>query len=118
MKKDGNSSEGNREHGNSHANYEMHHLYEIWDNQEEEVFKYGVSKDPIEEDGLSKRLRSQIKMFNIIAGFLRYMGRILLLNIEGKEKAERIEDEYTDAYVQKYGRMPKGNLKRNRKKPD
>lgn len=116
MKKDGNKTEEKKEHGNSHGNYEMHHLYEIWDNQAGEVFKYGVSKDPIEEDGLSKRLRKQIKVFNIIAGIFRYIGRILLLDIEGKEKAERIEDEYTDAFVEKYGRLPRGNLKRNRKK--
>ena len=116
MKKDGNDPEESHEHGNSHANYEMHHLYEIWDEQEAEVFKYGVSKDPIGADGLSKRLRIQVKMNNLIAGILRYIGRILIFGIEGKEKAERLEDEYTDAFMEKHGRMPRGNLKRNRKK--
>lgn len=116
MKKGGNDLKENQEHGNSHANYEMHHLYEIWDELEAEVFKYGVSKDPIGEDGLSKRLRIQVKMYNLIAGVFRYIGRILLFDIEGKEKAERLEDEYTDAFMEKHGRMPRGNLKRNRKK--
>ncbi len=45
-----------------------------------------------------------------------YIGRILLLNIPGREEAERIEDAYIDAFEEKYGRKPRGNRKRNRKK--
>ncbi|MEM1119916.1 MAG: hypothetical protein AAGJ18_05670 [Bacteroidota bacterium] len=46
-----------RRHGNSHQNTKPHHLYEIADIQENDTFKYGISHDPIEADGLSKRLR-------------------------------------------------------------
>lgn len=118
MKQDGTNKSSNKIHGNSHANKDLHHLYEIWDNQDGEVFKYGISKDPIGADGLSKRLRLQLNLYNLIAGFIRYIGRILIFNIDGKEKAERLEDEYIDTFVEQYGRMPKGNQKRNRKKED
>jgi len=43
-------------HRNSHKNQAHHHLYEIYDKEEEEVFKYGISSDPIEEDGISRRI--------------------------------------------------------------
>ena len=49
-------------HRNSNQNDEPHHLYEIWDEQESEVFKYGISSDPIESDGLSKRTREQVQV--------------------------------------------------------
>jgi len=37
-------------HRNSNQNQDPHHLYEVWDNQEEEVFKFGISSEPIEEE--------------------------------------------------------------------
>ena len=54
-------------HSNSNQNDKPHHLYEVWDMQEEEVFKYGISSDPIEADGLSKRIREQIQGMNLAA---------------------------------------------------
>ena len=55
-------------HRNSHENQEPHHLYSIQDKKEGEVFKYGISSDPIEKDGLSKRIRRQLKNLNLGAG--------------------------------------------------
>lgn len=46
-------------HGNSFLNDLPHHLYEIRDKEEGEVFKYGISADLIDEDGTSKRMRVQ-----------------------------------------------------------
>jgi hypothetical protein len=103
-------------HGNSNQNNRSHHLYEIWDRQEEEVFKYGISDDPIDMNGLSKRIRDQLDFLNLAVGWLRFIARILLLNIEGREEAKRIEDERIDAFEEVNGRMPRGNRKRNRKK--
>lgn len=103
-------------HRNSNQNHDPHHLYEVWDNQEEEVFKYGISSEPIEEDGLSKRIREQLRDMNLAVGWLRYIARILLTNILGRLKAKEIEDEHMDAFEQEKGRLPRGNLKRNRKK--
>lgn len=98
-------------HGNSHKNDKLHHLYEIKDKQEENTFKYGISADPIEADGLSKRLRNQLKMMNLIAGWLRFFSIILIHNISGRKEAETIEKEHIKAYEVKYGKKPPGNLK-------
>lgn len=103
-------------HDNSHDNDKPHHLYEIWDETEAETFKYGVSAKPIGEDGLSSRMREQLTLLNLATNILRYIGRILHFNIPGREEAERMEDEYIDAFEEKYGRKPRGNRKRNRKK--
>jgi len=49
-------------HGNSHRNKNPHHLYEIWDQQDEDIFKYGISDDLVEADGQSARLRDQLNL--------------------------------------------------------
>jgi len=103
-------------HRNSNQNQEPHHLYEVWDNQEEEVFKYGISSESIEEDGLSKRIKEQLRDMNLAVGWLRYIARILLTSIMGRLKAKELEDEHMDAFELEKGRLPRGNLKRNRKK--
>jgi len=41
-------------HGNSLDNDKPHHLYEIHDKEDGELLKYGISHDPIDEDGLHK----------------------------------------------------------------
>lgn len=85
-------------HRNSHQNKEPHHLYEIFDKEKEEVFKYGISSDPIDGDGLSRRMRRQLRILNLAAGWIRYFSRILLKGIAGRPRAEEIEDEYIDAF--------------------
>lgn len=101
-------------HRNSHENQKPHHLSEIYDKEEKEVFKYGISSDPIEEDGLSRRIRRQLKIFNLAAGWVRYFARIILKGIPGRQRAEEIEDEYIKAFEEKNGKMPRGNLKKNK----
>ena len=101
-------------HGNSHQNKQPHHLYEIWDVQEEEVFKYGISDDPIDADGMSDRLRDQVNLFNLVANFIRFIGKILLYNIQGRAEAERIENEYIERHKREFGRRPRGNRKKGR----
>jgi hypothetical protein len=70
-------------HGNSLKNEAPHHLYTIEDTVENDTFKYGVSHDLIEEDGLSKRVRQQVDLLYRAVGFLRFIGRILIFNIPG-----------------------------------
>ena len=53
-------------HRNSLSNDEPHHLYEIRDKVDDDVFKYGISSDPIEDDGLSKRIRVQLDLLNLV----------------------------------------------------
>ena len=106
----------NEYHGNDRRNEELHHLYEIYDDQKQDTFKYGISADPIDEDGLSKRIYEQLWLFNRIAEMTRFFGRILLRNIPGRTKAREIEDQYVDAYVAKHGRRPIGNPKRRKRR--
>jgi URI fold toxin 2 len=107
--------DGNKIHGNSNQNEGPHHLYEIWDSLEMEVLKYGISDESIGRDGLSNRIRIQLQTLNIAAGYKRYSASIVLQNLSGKTEAKRIEDECIDAFFEKHGRMPRGNLKRNKK---
>jgi len=101
-------------HKNALDNEEPHHLYEIFDKQEKEVFKYGISCDPLGKDGFSYRIRRQLKLLNLAAGWIRYFARIILENIPGCRKAEEIEDEYMNAFEKEKGRLPRGNLRKNR----
>lgn len=98
-------------HRNSHSNQEPHHLYEIIDKLDNDVFKYGISSDPIEADGYSKRLRKQLAFLNLIDEWERFFGRILLQNIDGRQEAERIENLYISEYENLKGQRPRGNLK-------
>lgn len=99
-------------HGNSKRNNKPHHLYEIFDKAENEVFKYDISDKPIDDDGLSSRVREQVSFLNHINGWLRFFGRILMANIPGKAKASEIETEHIDAFREIHGRNPLGNRKR------
>ncbi|HRI60879.1 MAG TPA: hypothetical protein PK228_14170 [Saprospiraceae bacterium] len=98
-------------HDNSHLNDKPHHLYEIWDNEEMEVFKYGISANLIGADGLSKRMRVQLETLNLAANYIRYTARILLTDIAGRVEAERIEQEHIEIFRKKHRRMPRGNLR-------
>jgi hypothetical protein len=63
-------------HGNSNDNDKPHHLYEIRDGADDDVFKYGISHDPIQSDGLSKRCRDQVHFLNLGVNTIRFFGRI------------------------------------------
>ena len=96
-------------HGNSNQSHRPQHLYEIRDKQEDTVFKYGISDNPIDEDGLSKRIRNQLIILNLAAGWERYYGLVLHQDIDGREAARKLEKQYIEAYQEKYGLKPRGN---------
>jgi hypothetical protein len=97
-------------HGNKKYNRRTYHLYQIWDKEEKEVFKYGISSDRIsKKDQLSKRIRTQVSLFNRIVGFVRFVGTILLRGISGRKKAEDIEGDYIRRYEEEHGKRPRGN---------
>ena len=58
------------EHGNSNRNKKPHHLYEIRDSEDDDVFKYGISHDPIGKDGYSNRI-SPLSPEKMLHCFLR-----------------------------------------------
>lgn len=96
-------------HGNSKRNPKPHHLYEIIDSEDDEIVKYGISAETIEEDGYSSRMREQVNFVNLFVGWARFFARVVLRDIPGRERAEEIEQEYIEAYRKKYGRKPRGN---------
>ena len=97
------------EHGNSNKNNKPHHLYEIKDSVDDDVFKYGISHDPIGEDGYSNRMRVQVDFLNLGVKWFRFFARILLVDIQGKKEAKRIEKQYIRKYKNENGRAPRGN---------
>lgn len=100
-------------HGNSHENMNPHHLYAIDDVVDNEVLKFGITDDPLGEDGLPERLRNQINLYNIVANVVRFVGRIILSGIPGRAKAEEIEAAHIADYEQKHGKKPRGNRERS-----
>lgn len=100
-----------KRHGNSLKNDKSHHLYEIRDIQDDDTFKFGISQDKIEADGLSKRLRDQISIYNVVAGFVRFFARILIKNIPNRVDAIKEEKGHIREYKDKHGRKPRGNRK-------
>lgn len=97
-------------HGNSNKNQKPHHLYGIYDKKKDNLFKYGISHDPIDADGLSDRVRNQVNFINLAVDWLRFYGKILIANIPGRERAKLIETQFIDAYREKHGANPRGNL--------
>ena len=102
-------------HGNSKKSKRKHHLYAIHDKEEKDIFKYGISDKPIDEDGYSSRMREQVDYLNRAVGVLRFFGKILIRGILGRKKANQIEDEHVDAYREKHGRNPRGNVRKTKK---
>ena len=97
-------------HGNSLKNKKKHHVYVIVDKQEDDIYKYGISHDPIDADGLSDRLRDQLDLYNRIAGWSRFYAEILHYEIDGRLAARQIEQTLIRGYKQMHGRRPAGNL--------
>lgn len=102
-------------HGNSNQNNKEHHLYGVYDSEENDVFKYGISDKKIEEDGYSSRMREQVDYLNRAVGWLRFFAKVLIQAINGKEKAREIEDDHVDDYREKHGRNPRGNVLKTKK---
>ena len=98
------------EHGNSNRNTKQHHLYEIRDSVDDDIFKYGISHGPVGADGYSDRMREQVNFLNLGVKWLRFFARILLSNISGRKEAKRIERQYIRSYNEKNGQNPRGNL--------
>lgn len=98
-------------HGNSYQNEELHHLYVIMDGDDDSIYKYGITDDSVDSDGLSERVREQLDLFNRIVGFHRFYAKILLRDIPGRRKAREIERQHIRAFREKHGRRPLGNLR-------
>jgi URI fold toxin 2 len=98
-------------HRNSRENMDVHHLYEIVDKETDDTFKYGISADSIDKDGLSNRVRGQVNKLNRLYEWERFFGRVLVKNIQGNNAAREIETQFIKDYELKNRRKPKDNLK-------
>ncbi len=96
-------------HGNSKQNQLIHHLYAIFDYEENFIFKYGISDKPIGKDGSSKRMREQVDYLNRAVGWERFFAVVLINNIDGRVKALDIESEHIETFRIEYGQKPRGN---------
>jgi URI fold toxin 2 len=97
-------------HGNSNDNSKPHHLYEIRDSVDDDVFKYGISHDTIDDEGQSNRMKVQVNFLNLGVNWSRFFAQILLMDIPGKKEAKRIEEEHIENYKKQNGKRPRGNL--------
>ncbi|TAK44968.1 MAG: hypothetical protein EPO28_04190 [Saprospiraceae bacterium] len=97
------------EHGNSNKNDKPHHLCEIRDSVDDDVFKYGISHDPIGGDGYSNRMRLQVDFLSLGVKWLRFFARILVLDIPGRKEAKRLEHLHIGKYREQLGHNPRGN---------
>jgi hypothetical protein len=104
-----------RFHGNSNKNDKEHHLYGIYDEEENDLFKYGISDKPIDEDGYSSRMHEQVDYLNRAVGWFRFFAEVLIRGIIGKEKAREMEDQHVDEYRQEHGRNPRGNVNKTKR---
>ena len=96
-------------HGNSLNSQNVHHLYQIIDIQEDDVFKYGISGEPLLKNGTSERANELVNLFNLVVNRIRFYAEVLLTDIRGRTEAEKLEKQYIDEYEKKYGRKPRGN---------
>lgn len=100
-------------HGNSKKSKRIHHLYEIRDQKENDVYKYGICGKPLNKDGSSPRANKQVSLFNTVVGWVRFFARILLTDIPGRKRAEEMENQYIETYRKNHGRPPRGNRDRS-----
>ncbi len=96
-------------HGNDKENSNPHHLYDIFRSMNRDTFKYGISDDPIDVDGLSARSRDQLEALNLAAEYHKFDAVILRTDIPGRREALKVEREYIDAYYEEHGHNPIGN---------
>jgi len=90
-------------HGNSKKSKKEQHLYEIVDTDGNKTVKYGISGSKLNKDGSSKRSNYQVYILNKLSGFLKYMAKVLKINIKNREEALKIEQEKVNEYASKNG---------------
>jgi len=98
-----------KQHSNLHKNPNVHHLYLIYDFQEREIYKFGISDKRVNDGITSSRLTRQVMLFNRVAGSKRFVGRIISYPINGRLQARQLEDEWILKFKAKRNRFPRGN---------
>ena len=96
-------------HGNRNDSPRPHHLYQIEDREENDIYKFGICGKPLNKDGSSPRGIEQSSELNRADGWLRYFVRILQRNIPGRRLAKIFEENHIQSYKDINGRLPRGN---------
>ena len=100
-----------KKHSNLLQNPNTHHLYLIYDFENREIYKFGISDKPVNKKYSSKRLLDQVILYNRVVGWKRFAGRILFYPIQGRLKARQLEDAAILKFKEKYKQFPRGNPK-------
>ena len=87
---------GSNVHGNSTASVRPQARYEIFERQNGNVVKTGISGRPIQQNGTLARANGQVNTLNRAAGTTKYDARIVERNIPNRAQALRSEEQATD----------------------
>ena len=100
-----------KQHSNLLQNPNTHHLYFIYDFENREIYKFGISDKPVNRKYSSERLSGQVVLYNRVVGWKRFSGRILVYPIRGRLQARQLEDSAILKFKEKHKRFPRGNPK-------
>jgi hypothetical protein len=98
-----------KKHGNRNDNEAEHHVYEIRDREYEDVYKYGICGEPLNDDGTSPRAQRQVRELNRAVRWRRFFANIIATEIPGRIAAKKIEDRMNLGYKEQNGCFPPGN---------
>ncbi len=97
-------------HGNSLKSQKKHHVYQIDDRTQMDIYKYGISGGKLNKNGTSRRANRQANKLNRPLSFIRYIPKVLFTNIPGRVAALAIEYNLVcNIYLKQKGRKPDGN---------
>lgn len=97
-------------HGNDLEDPSEQHLYAVYDHEERELFKFGISSKPIGTNGKCSRMEEQERAGNLWSNSIRYVARIIIRAIMGRRKGRAEEDDTLLKYQAKHGKLPRGNV--------
>jgi len=102
-------------HGNSKKSKKKQHIYEIIDgDMNDSTVKYGLSGAKLNKNGTSPRANQQVNELNKWENIKRFFAKILMIDIDDREKALRFETDFVKDYKSKNnGSLPPGQKRPN-----
>jgi RHS repeat-associated protein len=104
-------------HGNSASSTNPQHVYMITDNQTGQVYKYGISGQPLNSNG-SPRANSQTNRLNqqhpkLPDGSPRFSATVIASNVPNRKAALSLEQHFVNSHANQdpHGRAPVGNTR-------
>jgi len=104
-------------HGNSKESKKLQHLYAIWNNFYNFVYKYGISGSKLNKDGSSKRANNQVNKLNKEEGENSFSAEIIEKEINGRANAIEKEKKIVSKYqTENDDAMPSGQIRPDKRK--